>query len=502
MVTAESNVAPRTYGNWRRPITAGLFGLGSLGTTLLILAMILLVITVMIGGLIAAGGLALVLGGVFLAVTTRDGDNRNVLDRVSARVSWWRRRSAGEHIYRSGPLGRTPWGTFQLPGLAASTELSEFQDSYGRPVALVHSPAAATYSVVIATDPDGASLVDQEQVDSWVADWGQWLRNLRDQPGIESASVTIETAPDSGWRLRREVEQQLDDDAPPFAREVMQQVVADYPQGSSTVKAYVTLTFHAARRAGGRRRTADEVARELAARLPYLTGGLQATGAGAARALSARQLCRVIRVAYDPASARTFDEADRTGEPVELGWHEVGPVATDTSWDGYVHDSAFSTSWEMTQPPHGQVQSSVLTSLLAPHADVSRKRVTLLYRPLSGAESGGLVESDKRAAEFRVSSTDKPSARDLTSLRAANATAEEEASGAGLVMFGMLVTATVIDRAAEEDARAAIDDIGNAAQIRLRPSYGMQDTAFAAGLPLGLSLRQHFTVASEIREKL
>jgi len=66
-----------------------------------------------------------------------------------------------------------------------------------------------------------------------------------------------------------------------------------------------------------------------------------------------------------------------------------------------------------------------------------------------------------RAAEFKATSTRKPAARDSLALRSAQATESEEASGAGLVNFGILVTATVIDPAKEADARAAVPiDLG------------------------------------------
>jgi hypothetical protein len=39
----------------------------------------------------------------------------------------------------------------------------------------------------------------------------------------------------------------------------------------------------------------------------------------------------------------------------------------------------------MSEAPRGEVLSSVLTSLLSPHRDIDRKRVSLLYRPHSPA---------------------------------------------------------------------------------------------------------------------
>lgn len=501
-MAAVETTRTRTYGNWRRPTSPGILGLGSVGTGLLLAGLVAIVITVMVADLLRAVIVTAALGCVMLAVVTKDAHGKNALSRGGARAAWWSSRSRGTNLYRSGPLGRALWGTYQLPGIAAPTRLSEHTDSYGRPFALLYTPATGSFSIVIGTEPDGAALVDQEQVDVWVADWGHWLANLGNEPGIEAASVTIETAPDSGTRLRREVEMSMDSNAPAFAQEMLREVVSRYPAGSSTVKAYVAITFSASRRSGSKKRKAEEMARELASRLPGLTGGLQATGAGAAHPLSAQELCEIIRVAYDPASASLIDEAHAMGQVPSLSWVDVGPAATQASWDGYRHDSAYSCTWAMSQAPRGNVQSGVLARLLAPHRDIARKRVTLLYRPIDAARAAAIVEADLRAAEFRMTSSSKPAARDSLAVRAAAATASEEASGAGLVQFGMLVTATVTDFSRKADANAAIDNLSASARLRLRPVYGSQDSAFAAALPLGLVLPKHVRVPAELREKL
>ena len=488
--------AQRTYGNWRRPTSPGLIGLGSVGTAGLVVGLLVVIFTMMVRGLLAAFVVAVVLGLVLLVLLSKDRHGLSVLSRTSARMAWWSARSGGTHLYRSGPLGRALWGTYQLPGLASATRLSEHFDSYGRRFALVHTPAAGTYSIVLGTDPDGAGLVDQEQINLWVADWGHWLANLGDEPGVEAATVTIETAPDSGTRLRREVAANLDPNAPEFARVMLAQTVEQYPLGSSTVKAYVAVTFAAAKRSPG------EMGRELGSRIPGLTQTLQSTGAGVARPLSAQDLCETIRVAFDPAVAPLIDEAHAAGDVPELSWPDVGPTACEASWGGYRHDSAYSVTWSMTDAPRGVVQSGVLARLLAPHREIARKRVTLLYRPISPAKAAGLVEADLRAAEFASTSTNKPTARDVFAVRAAAATASEEASGAGLVNFGLLVTATVLGRGQEADARAAIDNLSATARLRLRPVYGSQDSAFAAALPLGLILSKHLRVPEQMRGKL
>lgn len=499
---AATSVKPRTYGNWRKPTSAGILGLGSIGTALLLGGLMLVVVTVMVAGLVEALVMTGVLGVLLLLVLVKDAHGKSLVSRIGARFGWWSARSKGTNIYRSGPVGRALWGTYQLPGLAAGTRLSEHHDSYGRPFALLYTPATGSYSIVLGAEPDGSALVDQEQIDVWVADWGHWLANLADEPSIEAASVTIETAPDSGTRLRREVTSNVDPDAPAFARAMLDEVVDRYPLGSSTVKAFLAITFAAAPRVGGKRRKPDEMARELASRIPGLTGSLQATGAGAAHPMAAQELCEAIRIAYDPAAAVLIEEAHAAGEVPELSWPDVGPSAAEAGWAGYRHDSAYSCTWAMTQAPRGNVQSGVLRRLLAPHREIARKRVTMLYRPIDAARAAAMVEADLRAAEFRATSTDKPAARDSLAVRAAAATASEEASGAGLVQFGMLVTATVTDLDKRQEARAAIDNLAATARLRLRPVYGSQDSAFAAALPLGLVLSKHIKVPAELRDKL
>lgn len=503
MEAAESQrQGPRTYGNWRRPQSAGIGQLGMIGTALLMLGLVVVIMTTAVAGLYAAAAVAGVWVVGLVPLMIRDRHGSTMLQRVGAWIGWQKTRAAGSHLYRSGPLGRTPWGTCQLPGLAARSSLSEGIDSYGRPFALVHVPQSDHYTVVLATEPDGASLVDAEQIDQWVAHWGEWLAALGDEPGIVAVSVTVETAPDSGARLAREVRTHVDPDAPPLARAMLEEVIATYPQGSATVRAWVALTFAAAVRTGAGRRDREEVARDLATRLPGLAQRLHATGAGAARPMTAQQLCEVVRIAYDPAAARLLDVAHSQGDTPLLTWDDVGPTAAQAAPRYYRHDGAASVTWSMTQAPRGEVQSSVLFQLLAPHPDIARKRVSVLYRPIDSATAARIVEADRRNAEFRVSSSARPTARAVREQRATEATAREEARGAGLVNFGMLVTATVLDERRRADAEAAIDNLAATARIALRPVYGSQDTAFAAALPLGLVLPSHLRVPSEIREAM
>ncbi len=495
------SAAPRTYGNWRRPQSAGLFGLGALGTGIMMGGLVLVVLVTMLAGFLRGLVLFVVLAGLLAGVAAKDKHGRSLLERARTRLVWATARRRGLHLYRSGPLGFTAWGTHQLPGIAASLRLSEHFDAYGRPFALLHAPATNTYTVPLAASPDGASLVDREQVDVWVSDWGHWLANLADEPGLVACSVTVETAPDSGHELRRSVQAAIDPNAPEFAAKMLREVVDAYPAGSSVTRAWVALTLSAVSPTGDKRGP-QAMGRDIGTRLPGLVDTLRATGAGAVRPLSARELCELVRVAYDPGSAAVIDEAHSHGDATGLSWAEVGPAAAVAEWDGYRHDSGYSVTWAMSTAPRGTVQSSVLDRLLAPHPDIDRKRVTLVYRPIDPARAAAIVESDLRAAEFVASASKKPTARSVTAARAAAATAAEEAGGAGLVNFAILVTATVTDPQRAPQARAAVDTLAATARLRLRPVHGGQPAAFAAALPIGLILPKHLSRAEAIQGQL
>ncbi|WP_284329591.1 SCO6880 family protein [Demequina litorisediminis] len=333
-----------------------------MSTALLFAALIATFLTVAIAGLLAglaAMGVSAIAAGL---VVTKNADHVSIIERVWERIMWAKTKATKRNVYRSGPLAATGWGRTQAPGVAAPLRLSEHVDSLGRPFALIYSPPGGLHTLVIETEPDGAALVDDEQIDQWVGSWGWWLSHLAGEPGLVGASVTVETAPDTGGRLGREVAANISGDAPQFARQVLADTVENYPAGSSVVRAYLALTFVSSTK------KADRVGRELASRLPELTGTLASTGAGVAAPLDAARLCEVIRTAYDPAVASLIDEARMAGDHVPLEFSDVGPTAAEASWDSYRHDDATSRTWVMTGAPHGLISARGLEKAPRPSA--------------------------------------------------------------------------------------------------------------------------------------
>jgi hypothetical protein len=491
-----------TYGNWRLPSRPGIGPLGTVGTVLLLGGLILALLTALVSWVAALVVAALMTTAIVpLAIRTTDG--RTGFTILAARAGWARRQMTGEDSFVSGPLtGRG----FTPPGLLANTELLAGQDVYARPFGVVHDRKVNTFTVVLACDPDGGALVDSDQVDNWVASWGGWLAGLAHEPGLLGASVVIETSPDPGTRLTAEVLPRLSQTSPEPARAVLTEVVSSYPAGSSETSTYVALTYRptvdGALFAGHADRLADIVT-GVATRIPHLAAGLSAAGGGPAVPVPPDRIADAVRVAFDPSAAPLVLQTRAANETTGLDWADAGPVSTQETVDAYRHEDMVSRTWVACEAPRGTVRSGVLRGLLEPSPRIARKRIALLYRPVDSASTARIVESDRRTAHFMAASTTGlVRARASTAIRAAEQTAAEEASGAGLVEFSIVVTATVTSEAALRVADAEIGNLAATARLRLRVAHGQQAAAFATALPVGVLPWLHTLVPSGLRSAL
>lgn len=472
----------RTYGGWRRPVSYGFLNLTltqSLGS--LVGVGIVFLLGLNKGMLWACGGAILLVGWGWV-ITTKDKHQVNLIDRAEEKIVFGLNKAKGNTVFRGGALAPTKKTSQRLvlPGILSACKVSEYVDSWNRSFALIEH-ASGTGAVVMRLTPAGSNLVDQATVDNQVAYWGQWLGDLSNESGIAGASITVETLPDLGGRLYSEVTSRRAANCPQVAGKVIEGVL-DESTGSNQVRVWVTLTFNLA--ALGGRKNKEIAGREIASRLPGLTQGLVAAGGGATHLVTVNELARLVRSAYDPDSEELFDQALAAGQTINLDWDQSGPVFAQADFSSYRHDGAVSRVWTMTCPPRGAVQSAVLSRLLEPNRDVQRKRVTILYQPMDAAKAPSVVERDLNHARANAAGA-RPSARSISELAAASEVASEEASGAGLVDFAMIITATTTPEHLE-DTSVTVNALSAASRLLIRPAYGAQDSGFALGLPLGL----------------
>lgn len=448
--------------------------------------------------------------GVVVAVVPLAIRNR---DKYSLYALWHRRRRhkaaqrRGETSTRQGLTGHVPDGRCRLPGAGAVTEVSAQHDMHQRPYGLISWPQTNLHSVVIQTFPAGFEGLDQWVRDSQVAFWGGWLAQLNQIGSIVGAAVTVETAPDSGQRLRRAMKRGVVEDAPEFSEQVAEELLMSTGTSSPTVSVWVTLTFSgkaAADDAAEDALSVEEMAEVISDVLPTLTGTLDMTGAGTgSRPCPAQEIVDHTRVAYDPGVAPLVEEAVFSGKGTGLTWQDVGPISAENGFDVFEHEGALSRTWQMRQPPRGAFFDQTLKSLLEPHRDVARKRVTLLFRPETPENSATAAENDVTKAMLQESKRKRARAADSLAVQRARKTAEQEASGAPLVRVGMVVTVTVLERAALAKAtRAVVKNLAPQARLALRVPKASQDVAFLAGLPLGMVVPEHLRVPASVREAM
>ncbi|MEV0688271.1 SCO6880 family protein [Nocardia sp. NPDC050378] len=488
-------MSARMYGRWEQPRSAGFFGL-TWGVSLLGLA---LVITVMVSFMITR---SLEVAGVVLAgaavvfvplAVTRNG--RTGWELLLLRVQFARARSRGELTYRSGRFSRLP-GLAKLPGLLADSRLTEYETPGGKRFAMLHIRRSDHYTVIVRVIPRGKELVDQAQIDSWVEGYGQFLASQSRGGEVVAVTAVLDNTVETRLKQTREVTRLIRPNAPEFAKAVMAEAAADSGGVGVRIEARVAITYRAIGK-GRIRRDQAEQAREIGQRLQSVLSQLARAGLPATP-LQGWEVLGLVRSRFDLASQRDVEAAG--ARIVESqSWDSVGPLAHQDRWDHYVHDGARSITWEMDGAPRGAVMETVLEELLRPRPDLPRKRVAIVYRLHSAAEATSLVDSDFRDA-VAAEQTERGISSAAARIRVGNTSAarEEQARGAGLTRFGVLVTVTDHLDADLPGIEASVKGMAAASRLTVRRCYGYQAAGFAASLGIGLILPEHASISERV----
>jgi len=484
--SARDDGAMRTYGGWRRTRGIGLFGLGPVATFIVIAAV--LVPLVVLGTSPRVGLLLCVPAAVVIALTCARIDGTPVLHTLQRRAQWTWASWRGYTSLRAGVLVEHP-SAWQLPGALAPTRLLSCEDGRGGHFGLVHDTRSGHLTATLRCAATSTWLVDGADADGWVANWHSWLASRGFDPMVQWVAVTVDTAPEPGSTLARNVAERIDPTAPQDALDLVHQLVEASPAASADVETRVSVTFDPAR-AGMPLTDLADAAAEVSRALAGMEAALAECGVTVLGRSRADELAGAVRVAFDPASRGDVESAlHGSATPADdLTWETAGPVAAEESWDHYRHDSGLSVSWAWHEAPRQQVTSNVLVRLMSP----SRypKRVTMLYRPMSAGAAARLLEDQVNAAAFREAyrrtQGRDATARDQADQERAMTAAREEALGAGVVLMSLYATVTVTD---PNDLSAAVADLESRAdqsKVRVRRLYGAQAVGFATTLPAGI----------------
>ncbi len=443
-----STTQPDIYGNIIKPGRSGILGL-SMGLSLLGVPFVLVIVLMLVRQWYWQSLIVVLVGVVSIALAAHRSskDGMNFYERRFLRMAQRQKVRSGNAVYLAGPAGRVPDGKIRLPGLLAPSELSEHPGAYDAPFGLIRLRGPKHYTVVLECHPDGDALVDQVRVNSMVAHWGAWMAGLGRDDGIivcvgDHRDVARLRAPPNSHDAEQHRERRIG----LLAQRRLRHPGADSRRVAADHDSHRDHVLRQVPRQGRIGPWPRGHGDEIGTRLPALMSTLFDTGAGTSiRACTAQDIIDFTRTAYDPTVASQVEQARAEGG-TGLTWEDAGPVyASDAHLDRYVHDRAVSKSWTMFEGPRGQFYSNALKSLMQPVQGVLRKRVTIMYRPIPAGEATAVVESAVNDATFAGSQRQRTTARQAQKLAFAKKAAEEEARGAGLVRFGMIVTVSCAD---------------------------------------------------------
>jgi hypothetical protein len=392
-----------------------------------------------------------------------------------------------------------------LPGVLARLRLLPVATGAGTEVAVVHDPAAHTFTAVLRLRYPGLALADADEQNRRVGAWGAFLASLCVENGpISRVAVAQRAQPDDGTALASWTRDHTSGQAPAPAVQSLTGLLLDAGPAGSHRETYLSVTL-AAQRArpalcaagGGPAAAAAVLVRELFA----MQASVAAADLGVETWLGPRELSAVIRTGYDPDSVRPLAArraAHHRPGSVPAGLEPgvdpslAGPAATQTGWSTYRHDGAYSVTYQVRDWPRSAVLATALHPLLRARTG-ARRSFALVCEPMGPRRAQRALARDRTKRHVLISLRRRTGRLDspdeLAELTRAEGQDRARAAGQGLLRFIGLVTVTVTDARQLETACADVQADAAAARIELRRLYGAQDAGFAACvLPLGQGL--------------
>jgi hypothetical protein len=485
------------YIGWSRPKSSFLWGMGRVASVYFLVSAVVSMLTIFKLGpraLLVALTFALIGAPLILKY------NGKTLYEWAVLYKQWRKHvRKGENMYRSGLFSRVPGRTCRLPGVAYESVMHEgwVQHESRQTYGVIEFPKTHQTTVVIECWPQGNEAIDQDAVDTSVFNWANFMNFVGQSGDVDGATVVIETGPETGNRLRREVVEMgrgaLVGGALPAA--MMSEAATHLPHGSVRMWARVAITFRAT--TPQRRNDPSEQIKELSRRMGGILTVLNEANLNP-RLLPPEEIVSFTKRGYAPATLNDLELGEMEGGH-DVGWEDAGPMGHQEWISTYYHDGCYSTTWEMAEAPKMAVTETVLRPLLDVNGELVRKRVAICYRPHSPSEAVDIVESDyKNAISGRNSQRGVGSVEADMRVDATEQQREEQGRGHGLTRLGILVTVTTPEDGDRPRADSLTKELGVRSRLLLRRVYFDQAAAFAATLGIGVLIPEHVSVDKKL----
>ncbi len=236
----------------------------------------------------------------------------------------------------------------------------------------------------------------------------------------------------------------------------------------------------------------EAVATALVEETERVARGLEAAEVVVLGGLSAGQLARSLRAAFDPY-ARAELAALEAADPERDGLSELSawPLGARETWDSYQSDGALHATYWIGAWPRVDVSPMFMDALLGNASAV--RTVAVTFEPLPAARSTREVEAaitrDRADRELRARFGQSETARQRQAREATARREAELAAGHGEVRLSGFVTVSGRDRDELRRGGAEVLDHAARARLELHRLYGQQADAFTFTLPLCRGLR-------------
>ncbi len=403
-------------------------------------------------------------------------------------------RSAAPSLGSSWRAGRanTPLVHPRAQAPAMVRDVAIVASSYGdRSVGALSERGGKRLTAVLACRVVSFALLDPEAQERRLARWGLVLSGAA-STAVRRIQWIERTAPEQGDALARWLHTARDPAIPLRGAPIVESYLELIATSARVTQAHEILIAIQVDGARTRSRGADAVSRALIEAAQRVAENLEAAEITVLGALSAGQIARVMRTAFDPyarSELTTLEalDAGRDGLAEVNAW----PLGAREAWEHYQSDGACHATYWIGGWPRVEVSPMFMDALLGRSSVV--RTVAVTFEPVAPERSTREVEAavtrDRADRELRQRFGQSETARQRQAQEAAVRREAELAAGHSEVRLAGFVTVTGRD---ESDLRRACTEVlehAARARLELHRMYGQQADAFTFTLPLGRGLR-------------
>jgi hypothetical protein len=335
------------------------------------------------------------------------------------------------------------------------------------------------------------SLLDPEAQERRLARWGLVLSSGANT-AIRRLQWIERTAPAQGGELARWLHDEHDPSVPLRGEPMIESYLELIGTTAQVTQEHEILLAVQVDQRRVRSHGAGPLQDALIEQAERVAQGLRAAEVTVLGALSARQLARALRTAFDPYALSELTSLE-AADPGRDGLSETGawPLGAREQWDHYRSDGAVHATYWISGWPRVDVSPMFMDALLGRSGVV--RSVAVTFEPIPPQRSTREIEAaitrDRADHELRHRFGQLETARHRQAHDATLRRESELAAGHGEVRLTGFVT--VSGRDPDDLRRASTEVLEHAARARLElhRMYGQQADAFTFTLPLCRGLR-------------